>query len=282
MGILWRLTVTPLLIGLLTLVARRYGSRTAGLVMGLPLTSGPISLLLAIDQGAGFSARAADASLGAIAGVALFCGAYALMTRWFAWPGAVAGGTVAFCAGSGAFQWARLSSCAAALLSLATVTILAWAAAGMETSAPLVRSRVAASLEPAGGATSSPPPVWDLPARMAVSLAGLGLVTALAPSLGPRLSGALSSLPVLTAVMAVFTHRRGDERALLALLSGTVRGEIASVAFFGLVSLLSEHMGIPSTYLMATGSALLVNGAQHGTASHRVSEQGRARRQASP
>jgi acetylornithine deacetylase/succinyl-diaminopimelate desuccinylase-like protein len=244
--LLWRLTITPLLVGLVTLVARRYGSRAAGLVMGLPLTSGPILLFLAIDHGAAFGAAVAEGAVGAAAGVGLFCGAYALIARRLGWRSAVTGAIVAFCAGSGAFQCARLGSGAAALLSLAVMAVLAWGP-GIWIAAPRGGSRAA--------------PAWDLPARMVVSFAALALVMGLAPRLGSRLCGVLSSLPVLTAVMAVFTHRRGDRPATLALLSGTVRGEIGSVAFFAIVSLLSGRLGIASTYVIATGSALLINAA---------------------
>jgi hypothetical protein len=58
MTLLLKLTLAPLLVAAATLVAQKWGPRVGGLLMGLPLTTGPIFLLLAIDQGPHFAAGA--------------------------------------------------------------------------------------------------------------------------------------------------------------------------------------------------------------------------------
>ena len=54
-----KLVVTPLLISAATLVARRWGPGVGGWLAGFPLTSAPVSVFLALEQGPDFAAGAA-------------------------------------------------------------------------------------------------------------------------------------------------------------------------------------------------------------------------------
>src|SRR5205814_10139817 len=72
-----------------TLVGRRFGPSICGWLVGLPFTSGPVSLFLALEQGTGFAAAAAAGSIGGVAASAVFAVAYAAMARRFAWPAAL-------------------------------------------------------------------------------------------------------------------------------------------------------------------------------------------------
>ena len=70
-------TLTPLLIAVATLAARRWGPAVGGWVAGLPLTSGPVSVFLAVEQAPAFAAHAACGTLLGLIAVAVFCVAYA-------------------------------------------------------------------------------------------------------------------------------------------------------------------------------------------------------------
>ena len=59
MMLLLKLTLAPLLVAAATLVTQTWGPRVGGLLMGLPLTTGPIFLFLAIEQGPHFAAGTA-------------------------------------------------------------------------------------------------------------------------------------------------------------------------------------------------------------------------------
>ena len=61
--LLLKLTLTPLLIGGASLAARRWGPSIGGWIVALPLTSGPVALYLAIDQGTAYATSTATASL---------------------------------------------------------------------------------------------------------------------------------------------------------------------------------------------------------------------------
>lgn len=76
--LLFKLTAGPLLIALVTQVTRRLGPSAGGWLVGLPLTSGPISVFLALEQGTDYAATAAITSLVGAGTVSLFCLVYAL------------------------------------------------------------------------------------------------------------------------------------------------------------------------------------------------------------
>lgn len=65
--LLLKLTIVPIIILLITLAGRKWGSQIAGMLGGMPVVAGPIVVLLAVDQGVTFGIHAATS---AIAGVA--------------------------------------------------------------------------------------------------------------------------------------------------------------------------------------------------------------------
>jgi hypothetical protein len=64
-SLILKLVVTPALIGAASLAGRRWGAAVGGWLVGIPLTSAPIALFLALDHGAHF---AASASVGMLLG----------------------------------------------------------------------------------------------------------------------------------------------------------------------------------------------------------------------
>jgi hypothetical protein len=68
-----KLIVTPLVVLAATLAARRWGDAVGGWLVGLPLTSAPVSVFLAIEQGPAFAAQAADGSIAGVVSQAAFC-----------------------------------------------------------------------------------------------------------------------------------------------------------------------------------------------------------------
>ncbi|RPI79530.1 MAG: hypothetical protein EHM45_02595 [Desulfobacteraceae bacterium] len=56
MVLVLKLFLTPFLIAAATLTGRRWGPGVSGWLIGFPLTSGPIALILALQQGPDFAA----------------------------------------------------------------------------------------------------------------------------------------------------------------------------------------------------------------------------------
>lgn len=72
-----KLIAAPLLLALATLAARRWGTVLGGILIGLPLISGPISVFLAIENGAGFAVETARGALAGTVALAVFTCVYA-------------------------------------------------------------------------------------------------------------------------------------------------------------------------------------------------------------
>ena len=136
--IVLKVLLAPALILAASLASRRWGPAVGGWLVALPLTSGPIAFLLALDHGPGFAAAVVTGSLvGALAEVA-FCLAYAVLAgRW--WPLALLGAALAYAAVAAALQRVMLPFAA-----LAVGAVLA-PAAGLARSSASGRRRLALS-----------------------------------------------------------------------------------------------------------------------------------------
>jgi hypothetical protein len=237
-----KLVLTPVLIAAASLAGRRWGPAVGGWFVGLPLTSGPIALFLALDHGAGFAAAAAVGSLTGALAEAAFCLAYAAAAR-AGWPGALATATAAFAVIAALLQRAAFSPAGAAVGAFAALVIAL---------ALMPRRRSAAA--------AAPPPAWDLPARMVITTVLVLLITGAATTLGPRLSGVLATFPVYAAILTVFGHRAGGPAAV-QVLRGLLLGLFAFVGFFVVLGATLEPLGLAAGFALATAAALAIQGA---------------------
>jgi hypothetical protein len=235
-----KLVLTPLLIGGASLAARRWGPAVGGLIVALPLTSGPVAFFLALDYGAAFAAEAVVGSLGGLIAIVAFSLAYA-----------VAGSR--FGAGAG-LAAAALTYVVAGLVVRPLLATSIWLLLA------LVVSSVAAGLRllPREVASSAAPhhPRWDLPARMAIATGLVVGLTAIAPRLGPQASGLIATFPVYVAVMAAFTQRQQGAPAAIDVLRGLLAGLFGTAAFYVVVHLAIMPMGIAPAFLLATAITL--------------------------
>jgi hypothetical protein len=239
---LLRLALTPALIAAATLVSRRWGPAVGGAVVGLPLTSGPVSLFLALDHGPTFAATAAVATLLGLLSQAAVCLAFAWVGRRARWPVSAAAGVAAFAATTVALSEVRLTAGPAFVAVSAALLAAAW----LMPAGPLARA-------------ASSPPGWDLPARMALGAAIVGVLTGVAGLLGPRWTGLLSPFPVFALVLGSFTHRAEGPPAAATLLRGIVVGSLAHATMFALIAALLGPSGLAVTYTWASLAALAVN-----------------------
>ena len=206
-----KLILTPLLIALATLAGRRWGPGVSGWLVGLPLTSGPISFILAWQQGRPFAAHAAVGTLGGLSSVCFFCLAYALISAALSWPAASALALGVFLVS--AALWNALS-----LPLLPTIVILAAAIAGTFALMPRRAAPDAALTQPK----------WDLPLRMVVATGFVLALTAASSALGPRLSGIISPLPIFGVILAAFTHRMAGTAPCTKTRSSAKRPSVPS------------------------------------------------------
>ncbi len=238
-----KLVLAPLLILLATLAGRRWGPAVGGWLAGLPLTSGPVSLILALEHGPDFAARAALGTLFGLVSLAAFCLTYGAAARWVAWGGCLAAALAAF---------------GASTLALRNVALPLGVAFAF---ACVVLAGVGAAM--AGGSPPGPAPrllAGDLAVRMALAAALVLVLTGVAEGLGPALAGSLSPIPVFGALLAMFTHRDQGAPAAVQLLRGMVLGSFGFATFMLIVSGLLERLAITPTYALASAGALGVHG----------------------
>lgn len=237
-----KLILTPLLIAAATLTARKWGESVGGWLVGLPLTSGPVSVFLALEQGPQFAAHAAQSGLFGAVGVGVFCLAYARLSLHLGGPGASLGALLCY----GLAIWILSLFHPPFVLTLAATPLL------------LCGTLLLIKL-PAGAVLHPPPPWWDLPLRMTAATVMVLALTAGAERLGPEWSGLLAPFPVFTYIMVVFAHSQSGCTGACRLLRGVVVGCFAAVAFFGVVALLLPALSVPLTYVAAVAAALTVN-----------------------
>lgn len=213
----------------------------SGWFVGLPLTSGPVALFLALDHGAPFAGGAALGSLAgamAEAAFALVYGHLALRDRWLL---ALAASGLAFGAVATALQHVTLR-----LVWLFPAAIAALA--------------LAFSLMPrgSGARVAVPLPRWDIPARMAVTTGLVLLLTGFAPALGPRLAGLLASFPLYAAILAVFAHRLEGAASAVEVLRGLLLGLFGFAGFFVVLRASIERVGVAPAFAAAVAVALML------------------------
>ncbi len=212
-----KIVVTPTLMWAVSAAARRWGSLVGGLLSGLPLTSAPISIYLAAEQGERFAAEAAIGSVEGLGAVALCYLAYALCAPRLGAVASIGLALAAFVLGG-----AVLHGLIRPGLWLATAIDL-----------PLM-ALVVALCRPAApaGRPTRRPPRWDMPARLAAATALVLLVSTLAPLLGPGLSGVLSPIPIISWPLIAFARVQDGVAASLDVVRGSAQGAFGVLAFY--------------------------------------------------
>ena len=233
-----KLTLTPLVMALASLASRRWGDAIGGWLTGLPIISAPVSIFLALQYGRHFAALAALGSLAGVVGQSAFCIGYGLFARR-GWPVAIAAAALAYIAA------------ASLMVALAAPLIAAMimAAAALIIARPFVPASQHLPVEVAA-------PRWEIPLRMGVATALLLTVTAVAGGLGPQVSGASASFPIISGGLAVFAHAARGPRAGIAALRGMASALFGFIAFFGALSATLDAVAAPLAYLLASVAAL--------------------------
>jgi len=215
------------LIATASLAGRRWGHAISGWLVGIPFTSGPITLFLFLEHGASF---AANAALGSMVGV-LATAAFAVEFSSVARRGrnvvaSFAAGLIAF----GLIGWAAQD------LAIAPIPLYAICAVILVIAIRLVKDP--------GPTVSVPLPRWDLPARMVVATVLVIAITSGASALGPRLSGLLATIPLYASILAGFGFQLVGPAAAIRVWRGLLFGLFGFGAFYLVLATSLESVGI--------------------------------------
>jgi hypothetical protein len=236
-----KLLLVPAFLLLISLAGRRWGPAVAGWLAGLPVLTGPILFLLALENGPDFAAAAAAVSLSAVSGAVAFIITYArACTRRS--PGFSLLSSLAVW-GCTALLLTRFSFCIFVSLGVALCALLV---------APRLFPRMLAPISTAAL------PRWELPLRMLAGAAVALAVTTLAAAIGPSWSGMFAVFPVITIVLSVFSHHASGPAFAATLLRAMIWGLYSLASFCLALALLLPGQGVAISFVAAVVLALSV------------------------
>jgi hypothetical protein len=238
----FKIVLPVLMIGIVTVAVHRWGPTVGGVLGAVPSKGGPILLFLAIEQSPSFAATSAVTALGGAAGCGVFCLVYARVCHRTTWPIA---GLISY----GAFLvvWA-------AMIPLETWGLPPAFAA---TAAILVASRTLlpeAAPMPHRRHTSR----GDLPSRMIAGAGMVVFVTTVGPHFGATISGMLTTIPTVSAVLAIFTHAQEGPARTVGVMRGLTRGLLGFAAFLAVVAATLEPLGLAAGFALALAAVVVV------------------------
>lgn len=234
--------LSPACVVLVSMAGRRWGVRVAGALGSLPVVAGPILLAITLVNGEEFGAEAATSTVLALSALAAFVVVYTMAaTRIRPLPSVLLGW------GAYLLGVALLSTVPQnPYLSLAIAMLSFWI--GLK----LVPVPSGSALNPVT------PPWWDLPMRALTALALVVAISTASSALGPHLSGLLTPFPIITSVLAVFTHAQGGPKHVIVLIRSFLAGFFGFATFCFVVAITLPGMSVAPAFLLATVFCLLV------------------------
>lgn len=237
-----KILLSPLCVVAVSWAGRRWGMAVAGVLGGLPVVAGPILLVETLVHGRDFGSTAAAGTLLGLVSLTAFVVVY----------GRVAGGAGPI--PSVLAGWAAFLVGVAILYPVHPPKLFSLLAAGAAFAIGLRLLPPATATVPA---TATPPP-WDFPARALAALCLVVALTEISGALGPHLSGLLAPFPIITSVLAAFTHAHGGRAQLEILLRNFLFGFYGFAAFCFVLATALTGTSTAVAFGLATAAALAV------------------------
>ncbi|AEI51544.1 hypothetical protein [Runella slithyformis] len=241
----FKLTMMPVVIGGITLISRKWGNSIGGIIGSMPWVAGPILVFFILEQGTAFGIRAIPGILTGVVSLVGFCFCYALVSKRFGWFPTLLSSYSAFVATALVLDALRLS-----LWSVYGVAVVSIVTALRRFPLP------AAESTPSRRAL---PPKFDIPFRMLVATLFVLAITTLAKALGPTWSGILTPFPIITSILAIFTHYLQGSNAAITILKGIMLGLVGFTTFLFLQAFFLREFPIAVSFLLAFVINALIN-----------------------
>jgi hypothetical protein len=224
-----RMALVAAFVVVVAFVAERLGPFLGGMVASLPLYTGPVYILLALERDAAYLTAATIGSLAICGASAVFVLAYCMVARTAGSLASVLTALAAWAALAAivqATEWTLAEALLFVIPIYAVSVPLAW---GFTRGVALRRAERG----------------WlDLPLR-AVLCGGLaGLVIALSAYMPPQLTGVLSVVPAIMTSLILVLHPRIGGAATAALLAHSLGGLVGMVVAFSLVNQTMPVLGV--------------------------------------
>ncbi|KPC53315.1 hypothetical protein [Amantichitinum ursilacus] len=240
-----KLLAGPLVIGLASLAGKRWGPNVAGLIGGLPLVAGCVTLALWMAFGQDYALATARSAPSGLWANAVYMLALGYSFGRLGWRGSLLCGWIVYLAvaitlavtGLAQNQWVCIGALGALALAIKLLP------------------------QPSGMPHAVHMPHSELAVRMAVAFVLVVGLSSLSQTLGKSLTGVLSGGPVAATVIPAFTMASGDRNALLFQLRGFLTGLIGFGLCFLALPVLAASMGgwaaLPAG-LIAMGASMLL------------------------
>ena len=228
----------PSVMALVPLVIRRWGPKIGGLIGSMPWVAGPILLFFILEQGKAFGIQSIPGVMTGILALISFCYSYAALCQTLFWLPALLLSYGAYSATALLFTYLPLSLPVRYGLVIGCIVLALRFFPQPGSQSPTVRRLP-----------------FDIPIRMLVATLFVLLVTALATALGPTWSGILTPFPILTTVLAIFSHTLQGSDTTITTLRGLVMGLVGFSTFLFLQAFLLPTFSVGSSF----GVALLIN-----------------------
>ena len=237
----FKIVLPVVMIGIVTVAAHRWGPAVGGVLGAVPSKGGPILLFLALEQSPQFAATSAVTALGGAAGCGVFCLVYARVCHRTSWPLA---GLISY--GAFLIVWAAMipmENLGLVPAFVAMVTSLIASRLLLPVAPPMPKRKMARS---------------DLPVRMGAGAGMVVFVTTAGPTFGATISGMLTTIPTVSAVMAIFTHAQEGPDRTVGIMRGMTHGLLGVGTFLAVVGAAIVPLGVVPAFALALSAVVVV------------------------
>lgn len=240
--LLLKLTLMPSVVALITLAIRRWGHQIGGLIGSMPWVAGAILLFFILEQGVQFGINAVQGIMTGIVALLAFCFSYAWFSRRYQWVMTLT------------LSYLVYTLTALSLNYLALPLAASYAVTMLSIVAALYFFPVPSGIPKAGKRLK-----YDILIRMVVATLFTLVITGLAELLGPTWSGVLTPFPILTSILAIFSHILQGSDATVATMRGIVIGLLGFTTFLFLQAFLLREFPVGVSFLLAFLVNALIN-----------------------
>jgi hypothetical protein len=238
-----KLILAPIIIGSASLAGRRWGAAVSGWLVALPLTSGPVAFFLALSHDRAFVFDSIRGTLSGGFSLIAYSLAYAWVSKKFNWRVSIASGMLVFAGMTLVLQNLTIPFIPLFIFVIAAIFIGLGLMPKTKPAEPI-----------------SNPSRWDIPVRILIGTSFILLITGIAPYIGSRLTGLLTTIPLYISILAIFAQRHQGHVGAVNVLHGLILGLFSFAGFYLALGLLIEHGSLAVSFGSAILAALTVQG----------------------
>ncbi len=234
----------PIVIGGVTLASKKWGNLVGGMIASLPWIAGPIMLFFTLEQGVDFTVSSIKGVMIGIIGVLAFSFAYIYAAIQFKWYTSLFFSYLTF------LVTTLLLNTVESYMNLNVWFIISIVLS-------LIGVKIFPKLKKQGSLNQSLK--YDIYLRMIIITIFVALITYLAKILGPTWSGILTPFPIITAILAAFTHYTQGAYGTSVILRGMLVGYVGFASFLYLQAILLPHYSIAVSFAIGFFVNILLN-----------------------